>query len=126
MTKWIKLPELEIEDLPMTLIDGKPEFSSAGNEWFLWNCSLTISADPSDPSEWKIERIALVNEDRVPAKPFSQWVKRHLEITGEMFFKAVTYFNETHSATIEDHVITHLEGVLEDAEYLEKEFHRVA
>lgn len=122
MTRF-NLPELEIEDLPMTLIDGKPEFTSAGKEYFLWNCSLTISA--SDDEDWKIERIALVNEDYEKG---SHKVRRRFseEFTGELFAKAVMYFAERHQYQITDHVIDHLPDVIDDAKYLDYEFYKVA
>jgi hypothetical protein len=121
----INLPELQIEDIPMTIMDGKPEFASAGKEFFLWNCSLTISADPDDAEDWKIERIALVNEDYERG---SHKVKRRFseELKGELFAKAVMYFAERHQYQIIDHVIEHLPDVKDDAAHLDYEFYKVA
>ena len=121
----MNMPELEIEDLPMTIMDGKPEFTSAGKEFFLWNCSITVSVDPDDETDWKIVRICLVNEDyekgsHKPRRRYSE------EFTGELFTKAVLYFAERHHYQITDHVIEHLPDAEDDAAYEAYEFHRVA
>lgn len=122
MNARMTMPELDLEDLPMTIADGKPEFCQGGNEYFLWNCSVTVSVDPDDETDWKIERVALVNEDRVDGK----WVRRHLELNGELFTKAVMYFAERHQYQITDHVIENLPDVKDDAAHLDYEFYKVA
>lgn len=121
----ITLPNIDIEDIPMTLINGKPEFASAGKEFFLWNCSLTVSADPDEPTEWKIQRIALVNEDYEKS---SHKARRRYseELTGELFAKAVLYFAERHQYQITDHVIERMPDVLDDAAHMASEFYKVA
>ncbi len=116
----INLPELEIEQIPMTLLpDGTVEFASAGKEWFLWDCSLTIAVDPDDESEWKIESISLFQEDRVAQM---KWRKRFLELKGPMLIKAAMYFAERHHFQISNHIAVHLPGIIEYAWHEEKEF----
>jgi hypothetical protein len=113
------LPELEIDDLPMSIDDdGKLIFSTEGRHFFYVKASLSISAE--DTSDWQIDDIALAMDDKTK----TGWRTRHLDIPKPLYEEFLSYFIDHYPLQIRNHVATQLPLAVEAAQEDNAEFNR--